>query len=227
MNVANKIEYIASDEARQKIPWVRVTDPQGGVTEYRVPKFTNQVDSTKVRRMDCMDCHNRPAHRYKTPNNAVNLAMTLNNIDPGIPWIKSNAVFTLTRTYTNENQALQAIDGYLSAKYPGDSRTKKVIGEVQKIYQGNFFPEMKASWAAYPDNIGHKDWPGCFRCHDGNHRTVDGKKSIVASDCDACHTILTQGNGPELLQLTPQSQKFKHPGDDVDGSCNDCHTGGL
>jgi len=227
MNVANKIEYMATDEARQKIPWVRVTNPQGVVTEFRAPKFTNQIDTAKVRSMDCMDCHNRPAHRYKTPNSAVNLAMTLGHIDPTIPWVKSNAVYTLTRTYTNETQALRAIETHLTSRYPGDVRTTKLVAEVQKIYQGNFFPEMRASWSSYPDNIGHKDWLGCFRCHDGNHKSDDGKKAIVASDCDSCHTILAQGNGADLLQLTPKSQKFKHPGDDVDGSCNDCHTGGL
>ncbi len=227
MNVANKIEYYASDDARQKIPWIRVTSPKGEITEYRAPKFTNEVDTAKIRRMDCMDCHNRPAHRYKTPNSAVNLAMTLGNIDPAIPWVKSNAVYTLTRTYTNETVALQSIESYLTAKYPAEVRVKKVIEQVQKIYQSNFFPEMKASWSSYPDNIGHKDWAGCFRCHDGNHKAADGKKSVTASDCDACHTILAQGNGADLLQLTPKSQKFKHPGDEVEGGCNDCHTGGL
>jgi hypothetical protein len=86
---------------------------------------------------------------------------------------------------------------------------------------------MKASWQAYPDNIGHKDWPGCFRCHDGNHKTGDGKRVIKASDCNTCHTILAQGAGKELEQLSPTGLKFKHPGDEVDGGCNDCHTGGL
>jgi hypothetical protein len=86
---------------------------------------------------------------------------------------------------------------------------------------------MKASWKSYPDNIGHKDWLGCFRCHDGEHKTADGTKVIKANDCNSCHTILTQGSGAELDQLTPAGQKFKHPGDEVDGACNDCHTGGL
>ncbi len=86
---------------------------------------------------------------------------------------------------------------------------------------------MKARWETYPDNIGHKDWPGCFRCHDGLHKTADGKRSIKANDCNACHTILAQGSGDELDQLSPAGQKFKHPGDEVEGACNDCHTGGL
>jgi nitrate/TMAO reductase-like tetraheme cytochrome c subunit len=227
MNVGNKIEYLAGDEARQKVPWVRVTDAQGVVTEFRSPRFTNTVDEAAVRSMDCMDCHNRPAHRYETPNKAVNLAISLGKIDRSLPYIKTNAVDVLTRTYTNETQAVQNIATLLAARYPNDVRIRPVIDVVQQIYKDNFFPEMKANWQLYPDNIGHKDWPGCFRCHDGLHKTADGKRIIKANDCNACHTILTQGNGKELEQLTPNGQKFKHPGDEVDGACNDCHTGGL
>ena len=228
MNVRNKIEYIATDEARQKIPWVRMIDSQGVVTEFRVPRFTNTVDEASVRRMDCMDCHNRPAHRYQTPNSAVSLAMALGKIDRGLPSVKSNAVYVLTQSYTNQVQALENIATTLSERYPNsDPRVRPAIGAVQQIYTNNFFPEMKASWKEYPDNIGHKDWPGCFRCHDGLHKTADGKRSIKANDCNACHTILAQGSGAELNQLTPNGQKFKHPGDEVEGGCNDCHTGGL
>ena len=227
MNVGNKIEYVASDEARQKIPWIRVTDSQGVITEYRVPRFTNAVDEASIRRMDCMDCHNRPAHRYQSPNSAVNLGMSLGGIDRALPYIKTNALYVLTRDYTNETQALQAIATGLAERYPNDPRIRPAIGAVQEIYTNNFFPEMKASWKVYPDNIGHKEWPGCFRCHDGLHKTADGKRSIKANDCNACHTILTQGSGAELDQITPKGQKFKHPGDEVDGACNDCHTGGL
>jgi nitrate/TMAO reductase-like tetraheme cytochrome c subunit len=227
MNVGNRIEYLATDEARQKIPWVRMTDSQGVVTEFRSPKFTNQVDEASVRRMDCMDCHNRPAHRYESPNDAVNLAMALGKIDRALPYIKTNALFVLTRHYTNETQALQGIATSLAYNYPNDLRIRSVIDVVQQIYTNNFFPEMKASWQVYPENIGHKDWPGCFRCHDGQHKTADGKRTIKANDCNACHTILAQGSGAELEQLTPNGQKFKHPGDEVDGACNDCHSGGL
>jgi nitrate/TMAO reductase-like tetraheme cytochrome c subunit len=227
MNVANKIEYVASDDTRQKIPWVRMTDPQGVVTEFRLPRFTNTVNEASIRRMDCMDCHNRPAHRYETPNSAVNLAMALGTIDRSLPYIKTNALFALTRSYTNEATALEGIATVLANRYADNPRIRPTIEAVQQIYKNNFFPEMKASWKAYPDNIGHKDWPGCFRCHDGNHKTSDGKRAINANDCNTCHTILSQGSGKELELLTPNGQKFKHPGDEVDGACNDCHTGGL
>jgi nitrate/TMAO reductase-like tetraheme cytochrome c subunit len=227
MNVGNKIEYIAGDEARQKIPWVRMTDSQGVVTEFRSPRFTNAVDETSVRRMDCMDCHNRPAHRYQSPNTAVNLAMELGRIDRSLPYIKTNALYVLTRTYTNETQALEAIATTLADRYHGDARVRPVIDAVQQIYTNNFFAEMKASWQTYPDNIGHKEWPGCFRCHDGEHKSIDGRSTINAKDCNACHTILAQGQGGELKLLNPGGLKFNHPGDPVDGACNDCHTGGL
>ncbi len=233
MNVGNRIEYIATDEGRQKIPWVRMTDYQGVVTEFRSPNFTNQINEADVRLMDCMDCHNRPAHRYRTPNSAVNLAISLGNIDRGLPYIKTNALYALTLAYTNETQALKGIATVLAERYPADKfndcqeKVRGAIREVQQIYTNNFFPEMKANWQVYPDNIGHKDWPGCFRCHDGSHKTPDGKRLIKANECNACHTILAQGKGAELDQLTPRGQKFNHPGDPVDGGCNDCHTGGL
>ena len=227
MNVGNRIDYLAADEERQKIPWVRMTDSQGVVTEFRSPRFTNEVDEASVRRMDCMDCHNRPAHRYESPNDAVNMALALGKIDRGLRYIKTNALFALTRHYTNQTQALKSIATHLAYQYPNDSRIHGAIDVVQQIYTNNFFPEMKASWQKYPENIGHKDWPGCFRCHDGQHKSADGKRTIKANDCNACHTILAQGNGADLDQLTPNGQKFKHPGDEVDGACNDCHSGGL
>jgi nitrate/TMAO reductase-like tetraheme cytochrome c subunit len=227
MNVRNKIEYIATDEARQKIPWVRMTDAQGVVTEFRLAKFTNTVDEASVRRMDCMDCHNRPAHRYQTPNAAVNLAMSFGTVNPALSYIKTNALYALTRPYTNDTQAREGIATILSERYPNEPRIRPVIDAVQQIYTNNFFPEMKASWKVYPDNIGHKDWPGCFRCHDGAHKTADGKRTIKANDCNACHTILAQGRGAELDQMTPMGQKFKHPGDPVDGGCNECHAGAM
>jgi nitrate/TMAO reductase-like tetraheme cytochrome c subunit len=226
MVVGNNVEYIATDEARQKIPWVRITDPQGVVTVYRVPRFTNDISQFEIRKMDCMDCHNRPSHRFVPPDQAVNLAMELGQIDRTIPWIKTNAVFVLTRKYDTDNQARDGIATALAERYPNDPRIRGVIPVVQQIYRDNFFPEMKANWSDYPDNLGHMLWPGCFRCHDGNHKTDEGKP-IKANDCNACHTILAQGSGAELQQMTPGGQPFKHVGGDYDLSCSDCHTGGL
>jgi nitrate/TMAO reductase-like tetraheme cytochrome c subunit len=227
MSVGNRVEYIATDPQRQNIPWVRVTDSLGVVRVFKEPKFTNDISQFEIRKMDCMDCHNRPAHRYMSPDSAVNLAMSLNEIDPGIPWIKTNAVFVLTRNYSSEEDATNSIATQLEERYPNDPRVRGIIPAVQRIYHDNFFPQMKASWKVYPDNIGHMIWSGCFRCHDGNHKAEDGRGTIKANDCNACHTILAQGSGAEMLQLSPAGQKFKHPGGDYDLSCKDCHDGGL
>jgi hypothetical protein len=172
-----------------------------------------------------MDCHNRPAHVLQSPNDAVDLSMRIGKIKSTLPYVKTNAVFALTKAYTNETDAFQGIATFLAAKYPQD---RSVIDAVQQIYSDNFFPEMKANWRAYPNNIGHKDWPGCFRCHDGKHQSADGTRMIKANDCNACHIILAQGNGQELEQLTPKGQEFKHPGEELEKGflCNDCHTGG-
>ena len=228
MNVGQKVEYFATDPARQKIPWVRLTDPNKVVTEFRAPGFTNAVDPSAIRVMDCMDCHNRPAHIFESPNAAVDLAMKLGKIDTSLPYIKTNAVYVLTQSYTNETEALQKMATHLANQYPKAPSVRQAIPVVQQIYRDNFFPEMKANWRVYPDNIGHKDWPGCFRCHDGKHASADGKSMIKANDCNACHLILAQGSGRELESLNPSGLPFQHPGDEYDKEflCSDCHTGG-
>ena len=224
----NKVEYVATDNARQKIPWVRVTDASGKVTVFKTKNFTNDIAKLEMRTMDCMDCHNRPSHRYLSPEKAVNQAMALNRIDPAIPWIKTNAMFVLTRKYATETEATNSIAAALKAKYPNDGRIQSATATILQIYSENFFPEMKASWATYPDNVGHMIWPGCYRCHDGQHKTEDRKLTIKANDCNTCHTILAQGAGDELNKLAPVGQKFIHPGGDLDdnSSCVDCHNGG-
>ena len=224
MNVGQRVEYIATDEQRQVIPWVRVTDLQGVVTEYRTPKFDGKVDPAAIRRMDCMDCHNRPSHVFQNPNDTVDLALALGNLDPKMPGIKKMAMDLLSQTYATEKEAMQKIATALHAKYAEDPRYSKAIDVIQKIYRDNFFPEMKTDWRVHPNNLGHKDWPGCFRCHDGEHVTADGKKPIKANDCTACHIILAQGSGKDLERFNPAGNEFAHPGGDIgDAKCVECH----
>ncbi len=223
----NTVEYIATDAGRQNIPWVRLTDAQGVVTVFRASGFTNDLSQYQIRKMDCMDCHNRPTHRYVPPDFAVNQALAQRQIDPALPWIKTNCVYLLTRPYKSDEEAREGIATGLSERYPNDARIRPAIAVVQQIYADNFFPEMNADWSKYPDDIGHMIWPGCFRCHDGNHTTTDKRRTIKADNCNSCHTILAQGSGPDLLKMTPGGQQFTHVGGDYDLSCSDCHTGGL
>lgn len=229
MNVGNKIEYIATDKARQEIPWVRSTDSQGVVREFRSPSFTDDPSKYAVRTMDCMDCHNRPAHVYQSPKRAVDLAMKLAQIDPGIPSIKSNAVKVLIKPYKDETEAVQTIATELERSAPNHPRIREAIAAVQQIYRDNFFPHMKVNWLTYPNNIGHTEWPGCFRCHDDKHTSADGKQTIKGSNCAACHILMAQGSGEELSVLSREGLKFAHPGGDLapGDQCYDCHGGAL
>lgn len=224
---SNKVEYYAVDPKRQDIGWVRYTGADGKVHEYRSPEFKGEVPQDKIRTMDCMDCHNRPAHQFQGPNDSVDLAIYTGKIDAGIPWIKSNTVAALIAPYNTRDEAQAKIAEYLRSKYPNDPKIEPVIAVTQDIYSKNFFPEMKADWRAYPSNVGHKEWAGCFRCHDGNHKTPEGK-AISANDCNSCHTILAQGTGDQLKDLKAEGHSFFHiDAINEDFVCNNCHTGAF
>lgn len=222
-----KIEYYSPDERRQEIPWIRVTKADGTVDEYLDPEFEGEVDKGNLRTMDCIDCHNRPAHRFLSPNDAVDEALHLGRIDRGLTSVKRQVVDLLAGDYASVDEALVAIDAGLRENYPDHDELEAVVTEVQSIYRANFFPAMKSDWLAYPDNSGHKDWAGCLRCHNGYHELVGNPDQLLpANDCNSCHTILAQGSGDDLKSLAPEGIEFAHPGDDVTGwLCNDCHEG--
>jgi len=226
MNLANKIEYITTDDQQRAIPWVRHTDTKGVVTVYRNPDFKDDLSKYTIHTMDCLDCHNRPSHNFLSPNEAVDISLAAGRIDPKIPWVKSKVVQALIGSYSTKPEALKKIDAALRADYPKLQGVDAVIAETQSIYQANFFPEMKADWRSYPDHISHKEWDGCFRCHDGKHKTEDGKTSIAAKDCKTCHIILAQGSDEELNKLNSKGYDFIHIDSEYsDFSCTDCHTG--
>lgn len=228
MNIANKIEYIATDERHLNIPWVRMTDPAGVVTEYRTPEFTDDPAKYTIQRMDCMDCHSRPAHKVHTPNDAVDLALATGRLDPNVPWVKSKVVAALVKPYTTRAEAEQGIANSLRDAYPDPALANPIINEAQAIYRENFFPEVKVDWRTHPDFVGHKNWNGCFRCHDGKHVAADGKMSIKASDCRSCHLILAQGSGEALNQINAKGHDFVHiDAEYSEFSCSECHTGGI
>jgi nitrate/TMAO reductase-like tetraheme cytochrome c subunit len=223
----HRVEYYAEDEQRLKIPWVRVSNADGTSTVYKSPEFKGEPDPAKLRTMDCLDCHNRPAHRYKSPNEAVDQALYLGKIDSKLPAGKRTIVDLLTKAYATEAEAAAAIESGLRKEYGNTPAATQAIATVTTIYKENFFPFMKADWSKYPEHIGHKDWIGCFRCHDNQHEAI-GKpeKKMAASDCNTCHTILAQGSGAELTKLAPEGLEFKHPDAMPEGlTCSDCHNG--
>ena len=232
MNVVNKIEYIAKDETREAIPWVRATDQGGRVTVYETKEdrlTPEQIGKGPMRRMDCIDCHNRPTHIFRSPNESLDTSLLLGRIDPSIPSIKKNAAASLMQACQTQAEGLAKIGEKLTKDYPEFTDQKKIqaaIGEVQRIYQNNFFPEMKSNWRVHPDHIGHLNWNGCFRCHDGEHVSASGK--VISNECNTCHIMMAQGRGTKLESVNPQGLKFQHPGEEVpeDAKCTSCHTGG-
>jgi len=229
VNRSEKVEYIATDVQRQVIPWVRVTEvATGKTTVYQDPSFKDDLTKYTVRTMDCMDCHTRPSHRFLSPNEAVDTAITVGELDRSVPKLKFNVVTALIAPYQTTDEAMQKIASSLHADYPTLAGVDGIITETQKLYSENFFPEMKTDWRVHPDNIGHKIWPGCFRCHDGTHKTADGKQSIPADNCNECHIILSQGSGDQLKQLKADGYDFFHIDSTYqDFSCTTCHNGAI
>jgi formate-dependent nitrite reductase cytochrome c552 subunit len=201
------MDYISTDGHRQVIPQVTYTSADGKVTVYNATdqKVTPaQLESGEHRRMDCIDCHNRPSHTFQLPERAVDLAMDSSRISPALPFIKKQAIAALRRDYadrdTGAREIATSLTQFYQAKYPqtNPETMKNAIDAVKAIYLQNVFPEMKISWGTYPNNLGHMDFPGCFRCHDGNHTSSDGR--VISNDCATCHDLLSMDEkNPKVL----------------------------
>ena len=57
---------------------------------------------------------------------------------------------------------------------------------AQDLWSRNVFPAMNVTWGTYPNHTGHVDSPGCFRCHDDEHKSADG--AVIGQSCELCHT---------------------------------------
>jgi hypothetical protein len=198
MNLAQEIEYIASDKDRQVIPYVRMKDGQGNVREYLADGVTQeQWANGERRRFECVDCHNRPSHAIAaTPERAVNEAMARGDIPRTLPFVHREAVKALKASHPSQDAAsaeiANALRDFYRTQQPQVSAAQgpaieRAVLAAQDLYRRNVFPEMNVRFGTYPNNIGHVDFPGCFRCHDDNHKSKDGKK--IAQDCETCHAI--------------------------------------
>ena len=184
--------------------------------------------------MDCIDCHNRPSHIYHQPDKMMNENLTKGLVDVSLPYIKSIAVEVLEEDYRTKKHALESIEQRINDFYLSNytdiynskkDAVKQSIDIVKKIYSRNYFPYMNANWKHFPDNIAHTYTPGCFRCHDGNHVSDDGK--IISNDCNSCHTIISQTDNSGNTRVDLNGLSFQHP-IDLDKAeqlqlCTDCH----
>lgn len=235
-----RIEYKTIADNRQIIPWVKYTNTKTGesviYTDSDNMLSPEKLDSLETRVMDCLDCHNRPSHNYNVPQNFIDKSIALGKIPATLPGIKQVAMTALYKTYSTKDSAFMAIKdevfGHYQSNYPDlltsrKMEIEKAVAEIQNGYANNIFPYMKADWTKYPNNIGHMEYEGCFRCHNDRHADQSGK--VISKDCNLCHTIKAQGT-PGSMEYTStfESLEFKHPVDIDDGwrteSCATCHS---
>ena len=191
------IEYIATDPTRTTIPWVQRSNADGSKSTYASSSLKGAQPQGERRVMDCIDCHNRASHTFVTAEEGINRAMADGSISPTLPWVHKEGLVLLKANYATEEQARAQIPAQLEAFYrQGNPQVlatkadlvKKAGDELVLLYSQNVFPDMKMTWGTHPNHIGHMSYPGCFRCHDGDHVAKDG--SSITQDCAACHNLL-------------------------------------
>lgn len=194
VNPKVKIRY-RSDESRENIYDVELTREDGSVVTYNAGDVPE--DAMEWRRMDCVDCHNRPSHQYRMPDDEVDLAMGSGEMDKTLPFVKRESMRLLQAGYESHDQAREQIPAgltaFYAAEYPEVAAEKadainRAGDELVEIFTSNVFPAMKVDWGTYPNHIGHQDTPGCFRCHDRKHKSEEGDR--ISRKCDTCHTLL-------------------------------------
>ena len=212
LDAGSRVTYVTTDPERQVIPKVIYRENSGKLVTFETDDYKSltpaQLAKAETRTMDCIDCHNRPTHAFELPERAVDEAMSSHAISTDLPFIKKKAVEVLKVDYPSREAARAqipaALAAYYQASYPAVFQQHKDLVDqasqaVLAIYLRNVFPEMKLTWGAHPNNLGHDDFPGCNRCHDGSHTSADGQ--TIPADCDTCHVILAQDEkDPKILK---------------------------
>jgi hypothetical protein len=186
------VEYVSTDETRQTIPYVRVTDAQGKATEFLAEGVAARPPG-ELHRMDCIDCHNRPAHTFSVSvDKAVDALIASGAVKRDVPFLKKELVAALTAEYPTHEAADAGIANHLRQAWKSaDARLapeiERAVAAAQQLYRRNVFPDMKVTWGTYPSQLGHIDAPGCTRCHDEAHKSAAG--AAIKQDCEQCHKM--------------------------------------
>ena len=243
-HISSKVLYYSEDELAQVIPYVRVYNEDGTYTEYTDVESgfdPSSVDESQLKQMDCITCHNRITHSFETPYKSVDEAMAKGLIDPSIPLIHQKAVEVLSTQYASRDEAMAAIadieEDYRSNLFDFYSQNgqiiKDAVAEIQVIYDRTVFHEQEIDWTTYPDNLGHIDSPGCFRCHDGKH--LNENNEAVRLECNVCHAIPVVAGADDFVTTIeisrgPEPESHLNPNwismhNQVLGpSCSNCHS---
>lgn len=197
----NKIRFVTGDERKEEILWVELTTPTGEIRTYtrdgqEIPGPA--VLESQARVMDCMDCHNRPTHLFQTPAKALDAELESYPRFRDLPFFKKTALVALTADYETRAGGMAAVSAavtdYYTSNHPelwGADQTliAQAAEAASQAYGRNTFPEMETDWQSHPNHIGHDDFDGCMRCHDGEMMTPD-EEHYIPMDCDTCHVFL-------------------------------------
>ena len=204
------IRYAAKDAKRQTIPCVEYKNTRENVARTYCAEGVKPADTGALMHYDmqCVDCHNRPTHTFQLPERAVNRAMSVGQIPVLLPYIKKKGVEVLRTEYASNEEAGRkipaAIRDYYRQSQPDiyksrSSDVDQAANALVFIYNHNVFPDLKVTWGTFVNNLGHTDFPGCFRCHDESHTSADQK--TITQDCTACHQIVSASEAsPEVLR---------------------------
>src|SRR5262249_4231572 len=213
-----KIRYAPADAQRQTIPWVEYQSTTSGAAKTFLSdgSSTDTAVTLKKYEMQCVDCHNRPTHTFESPERAMNNALALKEVSTSLPFIRKKGVELLKATYASNDDASSKISAELTSYYRHNypalyAKESNHVEEAAKviiaIYSRNVFPDLKVRWGTCHNNLGHTDFPGCFRCHDGSHTSTDG--ATIAQDCNSCHHLLaTDEESPEILKTLGLEELF-------------------
>ncbi|MDO9257603.1 MAG: NapC/NirT family cytochrome c [Bacteroidales bacterium] len=234
-----RIEYISDTRNRESIPWVKLTNLKTGEVkifedeENSLDKKT--LDKLEVRTMDCMDCHNRASHLFKSAPDYLDNAFVTGLISKNLPYFKEAAMEALKLPFQDKEIAMREISEtiikYYKDEHPEvmkseEQRIMKAIAAVQAEYNLNAFPYMRADASQYPNHIGHLESEGCFRCHSDRHKTAKGE--TISRNCETCHTIIAQGPTGNISNAYINSTlPFEHPTQIKEKwktkFCSECH----
>lgn len=199
-HVDQNVEYVTDDVQKRTIPWVRITGKDGKQTTYfdassKVGRA--EMNEKPKRRMDCTDCHNAAGHPFKNPADRVDEAMAEGRIDAGMPSIKARAVAIIDKASALHGPMEEQIPTFkkiiADAAPKGEQKPEQKAAEAQfatamlEILELSEFEAKDLSWKSFPNHVGHKDFPGCFRCHDGKHFNEKGE--AIRLQCTLCHDI--------------------------------------
>ena len=243
-HIQNKVEFLPTDESQQEIPYVRVVNADGTTTEY-VDAEANfdpaLIDPAELKEMDCITCHNRITHMVRGPEDTVDQMLGTGLIDASIPEIRRMAVQVYSSVYETQEKGVQRIaslDEFYKTYYPeyyaaNSEKIATAIAALQDSYKISVFPDQNSDWNSHPSNLGHKNSPGCFRCHDGKH--LDDEQNAIRLECNLCHSVPVVAGPNDFvanieISRGPEPETHRHANwismhnQAFDRTCENCHT---